>query len=67
MKKQFNKSTLPKSVNLINPMNGDIWCCDDYDNVKLIDGVDYITVYKAENDKRTFFMRKDALKVSKGF
>jgi hypothetical protein len=64
MKKHFNKST---PVNLVNPINGDIWCCSDYDNVKLIDGVDYITVYKIENDKRTFLMKKDALKVSKGF
>jgi len=64
MKKHFNKST---PVNLVNPINGDTWCCSDYDNVKLIDGVDYITVYKLENDKRTFLMKKDALKVLKGF
>jgi hypothetical protein len=64
MKKHFNKSA---PVNLVNPINGDTWCCSDYDNVKLIDGVDYITVYKLDNDKRTFLMKKDALKVSKGF
>ena len=67
MNKHFNKSTPVKSVNLVNPINGDVWCCSDYDNIKLIDGVDYITVHKPENDKRTFLMRKDALKVSKGF
>jgi hypothetical protein len=66
MKKHFNKSTLVKTVNLVNPMNGDTWCCTDYDNTKIIDGVDYITVFKPENEKRTFLMRKDALKLSKG-
>lgn len=67
MKNHFNKSTPAKSVNLINPINNDTWCCSDYDNVRIIDGVDYITVYKLENDKRTFLMRKDALKILKGF
>lgn len=54
-------------LSLINPINGESWCCNDYDNVRIIDGVDYITVHKPENDKRTFLMRKDALKVLKGF
>jgi hypothetical protein len=67
MKKHFNKSIPIKTINLVNPMNGDTWCCNNYDNVKIIDGIDYITVHKPDNDKRTFLMRKDALKVSKGF
>ena len=67
MKKNFNKSTPSKAVNLVNPINGDEWYCSDYDNVRIIDGVDYITVHKLENNNRTFLMRKDALKVLKGF
>lgn len=53
---------------LVNPLNSDVWMCNDYSNTKDIDGVVYLTVYRPENPTRTFFMRKDALKVtSKGF
>lgn len=54
-----------KTVTLTNPLNSDVWYCRDYDDVKVIDGVNYITVYKPENDKRTFLMRKDVLKLSR--
>jgi hypothetical protein len=52
-------------VNLVNPINGDTWCCSDYDNVKLIDGVDYITVYKIENDNIDKKYEKNARKIIK--
>lgn len=48
---------------LSNPLNSEVWYCRDYNDTKNIDGVNYITVFKPENDKRTFLMRKDALKV----
>ena len=54
-----------KQVELTNPLNSDVWYCKDYDDVKVIDGVNYITVFKPNNDKRTFLMRKDALKLSR--
>ena len=47
-------------VRLINPLNTEEWVCDDISNVKNIDGIDYITVHKA-NHTRNFLMRKDAL------
>jgi len=56
-----------KQVLLTNPLNSDEWFCKDYDNVKVIDGINYITVFKLENENRTFLMRKDALKLSKKF
>jgi len=48
-------------VTLLNPLNSEIWVCDDYTKVQSIDGVDYITVYKKDNNRR-FLMRRDALK-----
>lgn len=51
-------------VVLSNPLNSDIWYCKDYNDTKIIDGVNYITVFKEENQNRTFLMRKDALKVT---
>jgi len=65
MKKQFTK---PKLTILSNPLNSEIWYCKDYNNIKNIDGVGYVTVFKPENESRTFLMRKDALKVTtKGY
>ena len=51
-----------KSVTLVNPLNSEMWLCDDYSNTKEIDGISYISVYKPESRQRTFLMRKDALK-----
>lgn len=56
-----------KSTNFVmlsNPVNSEVWCCKDYNDTKIIDGVNYITVFKEENQNRTFLMRKDALKVT---
>lgn len=62
MKKSAVKK--PKATLLTNPLNSEQWVCEDYNSVKTIDGVNYITVYKPENSSRTFLMRKDALKIS---
>lgn len=62
MKQNIRK--VKKSVILTNPLNSETWFCDDYSNEKNIDGVTYITVYKPDNNSRTFLMRKDALKVT---
>ena len=61
MKKNFQKK---KITILTNPLNAEQWFCEDYTSVKVIDGINYITVFKPENVSRTFLMRKDALKVT---
>ena len=64
--KNFNKrfqAKQPKMVVLVNPVNNEVWCCDDYEKIKSIDGEDFIMVYKNENPNRTFFMKKSALKL----
>lgn len=62
MKKFKNKTVL-----LVNPLNSETWACEDYTKIKEIDGIPYVTVYKPENNKRTFLMRKDALRLSKSY
>jgi hypothetical protein len=62
MKKHIPKK--PKITILMNPLNSEKWFCEDYSSVKVIDGINYITVFKPENNTRTFLMRKDALKVT---
>lgn len=36
--------------------------CKDYKLTQAVDGVDYIVVYKQENESRKVLMRKDALR-----
>lgn len=68
MKKQVAKSnkTYPRSmygfpIKLENPLNQDIWYCNDLSEVYSVDGVDYIRVFKKETPNRTNLMRKSAL------
>jgi hypothetical protein len=63
MKKQVKN----KTVILVNPLNSETWACEDFTKTKDIDGIPYVTVYKPENNKRTFLMRKDALRLSKSY
>jgi hypothetical protein len=49
-----------KSVNFKNKMNGERVVCENIRDVKVIDGVEYLTVHKQGND-RQFLMRREAL------
>ena len=60
----MKKHSTKKTVVLTNPLNSETWLCEDYTKVKDIDGVPYLTVFKAENTSRTFLMRKDALRLA---
>lgn len=60
----MKKSSQKKLVVLTNPLNSETWFCEDYSKTKDIDGVPYVTVFKAENTSRTFLMRKDALRLT---
>ena len=51
-----------KPVKLTNPLNQDVWFCEDFEDVRNVDGIEYVTVYKEETPDRTHLMRKDALR-----
>lgn len=53
--------TFKKTIKLENPLNQEVWYCDDFSQVTSVDGVDYIKVYKKETPKRINLMRKSAL------
>jgi hypothetical protein len=57
----FGKKNKKQPVKLHNPLNKEVWFCEDFSNIKTVDGVDYVTVYKEETPERTHLMRKDAL------
>ena len=57
MKEQ--KKTQPAT--LVNPINSEEWICEDYNDTRFIDGVEYVKVRKPIM-QRTLLMRKDALR-----
>lgn len=59
------KHRQPKTVVLVNPLNSETWLCKNFADIKEIEGIPYITVFRPENEKRTFLMRKDALRLAK--
>ena len=51
----------PYFVTLVNPVNSEEWICEDYTDIRFIDGVEYVKVRKPIM-QRTVLMRKDALR-----
>ena len=51
----------PYSVTLVNPVDTEEWICEDYNDVRVIDGVEYVKVRKSSM-QRTVLMRKDVLR-----
>lgn len=53
--------TFSKPIKLENPLNQEVWYCDDFTQTTSVDGIDYIRVYKKDTPQRTNLMRKSAL------
>ena len=51
----------PYPVTLVNPVNYEEWICEDFNDIRFIDGVQYLKVRKPIM-QRTVLMRKDALR-----
>lgn len=47
-------------VRLKNLLSNETWICEDYSNVKTVDGIEFIEVHK-ENSQRKFLMNKNSL------
>ena len=50
-----------QSVTLVNPINLEEWICEDYTDVRIIDGVEYVKVRKSHM-RHSVSMRKEALR-----
>ncbi len=53
------KKTQP--VTLVNPINSEEWICEDYTDIRIIDGVEYVKVRKPHM-RHSVSMRKEALR-----
>ena len=57
----MEKEKKPQPVVLVNPINSEEWFCENYNDVRLIDGVEYIKVRRGFM-KHSVSMRKEALR-----
>ncbi len=48
-------------VTLVNPINSEEWICEDYTDIRVIDGVEYVKVRKPHM-RHSVSMRKEALR-----
>lgn len=55
------EKTFNKPVKLENPLNQEIWYCNDFNETRSVDGIEYVMVYKKDTPHRTNLMRKTAL------
>lgn len=53
-----------KPLCLVNNRSGEEWLCDNYNNVRIVDGVEFVEVYK-ENTQRRLWMNKSTLNKAK--
>ena len=51
----------PYFVTLVNPLNSEEWICENYNDTRFIDAVEYVKVRKPAM-QRTVLMRKEALR-----
>jgi hypothetical protein len=51
----------PYFVTLVNPVNSEEWICEDYNDTRFIDGVEYVKV-RNPIMQRTVLMRKEVLR-----
>lgn len=60
----FGNKMKKKTIKLTNPLNKEEWLCDDYFDTHIVEGIEYVKVYKQETPSRAHLMRKDALQKS---
>ena len=51
----------PYPVTLVNPVSQEEWICENFNDIRFIDGIEYLKVRKPVM-QRTVLMRKDALR-----
>lgn len=49
-----------KPIRLVNNRSGEEWLCDNFKEVKIVDGVEFVEVYKDYNPRK-FWMNKTTL------
>ena len=57
----MEKEKKPQPVVLVNPINSEEWFCENYNDVRFIDGVEYIKVRRGFM-RHSVSMRKEALR-----
>lgn len=52
-----------KSVTLSNPRTGEVWVCENFDNRRCVDGVDFVEVHRPNNNRMVWMNLENLVKV----
>jgi hypothetical protein len=52
-----------KSVTLSNPRTGEVWVCENFDNRRRVDGVDFVEVHRPDNQRLVWMNLANLVKV----
>jgi hypothetical protein len=52
-----------KSVTLANPRTGEVWVCENFDNRRSVDGVDFVEVHRPDNSRLVWMNLTNLVKV----
>ena len=52
-----------KVVTLTNPRTGDVWVCENFDNRRRVDGVDFVEVHRPGNSRMVWMNLENLVKV----
>ena len=52
-----------KVVTLTNPRTGDVWVCENFDNRRRVDGVDFVEVHRPGNARMVWMNLENLVKV----
>lgn len=52
-----------KSVILSNPRTGEVWVCEDFDNRRRVDGVDFVEVHRPDNQRLVWMNLANLIKI----
>lgn len=52
-----------KSVTLSNPRTGEVWVCENFDNRRRVDGVDFVEVHRPDNSRMVWINLENLVKI----
>lgn len=54
---------MKKPVKLSNPRTGEVWICENFDNRRKVDGIEFVEVHRPENSRAVWINLTTLVKV----
>lgn len=60
------KNQRSTSVKLKNPRTGEVWVCENFDQRRKVDGVDFVEVHRPDNTRTVWMNLQNLTKIKQG-